>query len=391
MPRSAPGDIMEKVLLKPRNVLLVSNRVMHYRVSVYNFFWREFKRHGWEFSVMADRLQATNRNRVEFKLSLIPFKFQDYRRAILKSKPDVVILFLHLKDFIIWPLLHWLKLRRIPVVFWTKTRNLDAPDDTVRNALFSYVHHLCDGLILYTENLLSFVPEKERHKAFVANNTINFHDFPDVSETKEEIKHELGIPFRKVVLFAGRIGEEGNRKKVDHLISIFRGLERDDLGLVIVGSGMSNDLQSQINPKNTIYLGEVHDPQNLQISRIFKMADICSIPGHVGLGINQAFYFGLPMVTEEGKQPPEIGYLRPGRNGFMVPEDDVDALREKILFLADNDEARAQFSAHARKDILDHASVESMFEGFLKCVDSLCPEPSLETRRRIREEATHAD
>jgi glycosyltransferase involved in cell wall biosynthesis len=364
---------------------------MHYRVSVYNFFRREFNRHGWEFHVMADRLQTTNRNPLEFDLTLMPFKFKEYRRAVLKSKPDVVILFLHLKDVIIWPLLHWLKLRRIPVAFWTKTRNLDAPDDRLRNALFNYVHHLCDGLIIYTENLMDLVPTRERHKVFVANNTINFHDFPEVPETKEQIKLRLGIPFRKVVLFSGRIGEEGNRKKVDHLISIFRGLERDDLGLVIVGSGMSERLQAQINPKNTIYLGEVHDAENIQISRIFKMADICSIPGHVGLGINQAFFFGLPMVTEEGRQPPEICYLKPGRNGFIVPEDDVVALRERILYLADNDEARARFSANARQDILDHASIENMFGGFLKCVESLCPSPSLGPRRRIGGEATDAD
>jgi glycosyltransferase involved in cell wall biosynthesis len=126
-----------------------------------------------------------------------------------------------------------------------------------------------------------------------------------------------------------------------------------------------------MNPRNTVYLGEVHDPENLQISRIFKMADICSIPGHVGLGLNQALFFGLPVVTEEGRQPPEICYLKPGRNGFIVPEDDLVALRERILYLADNDDIRAQFSANARNDVLEHASVEGMCEGFLKCVEYL--------------------
>ena len=61
------------------------------------------------------------------------------------------------------------------------------------------------------------------------------------------------------------------------------------------------------------------------------MADVFAIPGHVGLGLNQAFYFGLPVVTEEGKHPPEIAYLKPGRNGFMVPENDLAALRPGSL------------------------------------------------------------
>jgi glycosyltransferase involved in cell wall biosynthesis len=135
---------------------------------------------------------------------------------------------------------------------------------------------------------------------------------------------------------------------------------------------MSPELQAGINPKNTRYLGEIHDPQNIQISRICKMADIASIPAHVGLGLNQAMYWGLPMVTEEGLQPPEIFYLENGRNGFIVPENDIAALRERILYLADDDEARARFSAHAREDIRKRASTERMFQGFLKAVETVC-------------------
>lgn len=167
----------------------------------------------------------------------------------------------------------------------------------------------------------------------------------------------------------GRIGEERNRKKVDHLIEMFREINRTDLGLVIVGSGLSDEHKARMNRQNTVYFGEVHDPGNVQISRIFKMADIASIPGHVGLGLNQAFYWGLPMVTEKGLQPPEICYLEHGRNGFIVPENDTAELRERILLLADNDALRARFSANAREDVMRRASPEGMFQGFLNCAE----------------------
>jgi glycosyltransferase involved in cell wall biosynthesis len=126
-----------------------------------------------------------------------------------------------------------------------------------------------------------------------------------------------------------------------------------------------------MNPRNTRYLGEVHDPENRQISRIFKAADVCSIPGHVGLGVNQAFFWGLPMVTEQGNQPPEIEYVQDGVNGYIVPEDDRRALRERLLFLIDNDEERHRMSENARRDILANASIEGMFQGFLSCVQHL--------------------
>jgi glycosyltransferase involved in cell wall biosynthesis len=118
-------------------------------------------------------------------------------------------------------------------------------------------------------------------------------------------------------------------------------------------------------------LGEIHDPKNIKISKIFKMADVFSIPGHVGLGLNQAFYWGLPVVTEDGLQPPEINYLVNGRNGFMVPHNDINQLREKILFLLEDDDIRQEFSKNARSDILKWGSIEGMFMGFRNCVDSL--------------------
>lgn len=352
-------------------VLLISNRVMHYRVSVYNYFWQHFREQGWDFVVLSNELQQQNRNTCQFEYIEQPFDFFTYRAHIQRLRPDVVILFLHLKDRILWPLIHWLKLSGIPVALWTKARNLDNPDDPLRNALFDYLHLISDGLILYTSSLTRFISQRHHRKIFFANNTINYEDFPYIPESKEEIKRNLGLPFQKVVLFVGRIGEEQNRKKVDHLIDLFREFDRPDLGLAIVGSGLSDEHRAHMNPLNTRYFGEVHDAENREISRIFKMADVCSIPGHVGLGLNQAFFWGLPMVTEQGNQPPEIEYLRDGENGFIVPEDDLHALKDRLLFLLDNDQERSRMSANAHRDILAHASIGGMFGGFLSCVQYL--------------------
>jgi glycosyltransferase involved in cell wall biosynthesis len=259
------------------------------------------------------------------------------------------------------------------MAFWTKTRNLDAAGSRLRGWMFDYMMRLHDGLILYSGDLLKNVPPSMRHKAFPANNTINFDDFPPVMESKSEIKCQLNIPFEKVVLFAGRMDVSGGRKRVDRLIEIFRNVGGRQVGLVIVGSGMKEEWKARMNPATTLYLGEVHDPQNVKISRIFKMADVFAIPGHVGLGLNQAFYFGLPVVTEEGNHPPEIAYLKPGRNGFMAPENDLLALRARIFELVDNDALRAEFSRNARHDILTEASTEVMFQGFLNCVQFMIP------------------
>ena len=344
---------------------------MHYRVTVYNYFARRFKEHGWEFIIRADQLQKQSTHPLEFDFKEIDFKFAKYKKEIKRINPDVVIVFLHLKDFIIWPLIHWLKLKRIPIAFWTKGRNLDNPDNKLSCLMYKYMHNIFDGIILYSKNEIKYINEKNRHKVSVANNTINFEDYPEIMESREQIKNEFGILFEKVVLSVGRMGEGGGRKKIHHLIEIFNDIKNDGIGLVIVGSGMTNDLLEKMNKENTIYLGEIHDPRHIQISKLFKMADIFSIPGHVGLGVNQAFYWGLPVVTMEGLQPPEIYYLINGRNGFIVPENDLNELKKKILFLLENNDVRKEFSQNARDDILENASVNNMFMGFKNCIDSL--------------------
>jgi glycosyltransferase involved in cell wall biosynthesis len=354
-----------------KKVLLISNRVMHYRVSVYNYFHRRFQEHGWELIVRSNELQKENPHPLRFDFAALEYDFGRYKQEIEKINPDCVIMFLHLKELIFWPLVYWLKFKKIPVVFWSKAMNYDKPNSLVSHSLYKHVHGLVDGLILYSKHELAHISKRHRHKVFIASNTINFEDYPDITESRAEIKKEFGIPFEKVVLSVGRMGVDGGRKKLDHLVAMFNGEMPAGVGLVIVGSGVSPELLKKMNKSNTVYLGQVHDPENIKISKIFKMSDVFSIPGHVGLGLNQALYWGLPVVTEDGGQPPEISYLINDRNGFIVPNNDVQELRNKILYLLEHNDVRQEFSRSAREDILHQASIEGMFGGFRQCVESL--------------------
>jgi glycosyltransferase involved in cell wall biosynthesis len=364
-----------------RKVLLISNKVFHYRVSNYNYFAQRFREIGWEFVVRANELERSNPYPPDFDFRVMEFRFADYRKEIERLNPDVVLLFLHLKNTIIWPLIHWLKARGTPVVYWNKGVNLEVRNPWLRNLPFYYVHALCDAIVLYSRHEVKDIRPPSRTKVFVATNTINFQAFPSISASKEELKRELGIPFKKVVLFVGRMR---GVKKVDHLITAFNEIEDPDCGCIIVGDPMGCDLPAMIRRNNVIHLGEVHDPDGIKISKIFKLSDLFVIPGEVGLGMNQAFYWGLPVVTEACFQPPEIHYLTEGRTGFIVPENDIPALKEKMLLLLQNDELRAKFSAAAREDILRDASIEKMFSGFRDCLIALTSPASALCARKFR-------
>jgi glycosyltransferase involved in cell wall biosynthesis len=342
---------------------------MHYRVSIYNYFHRRFLDHGWEFVVRGNELQEENPYHLSFDFKKIDLQFVHYKEEIKKINPSCVIVFLHLRDTMIWPLVYWLKLQGVPIVFWSKALNYDKPKSVVSYILYKYAHSLFDGLIIYSKHEMQHIAKKHWSKVFVASNTVNFNDYPEIKESKEEIKRELGVSFEKIVLSVGRMGVDGGRKKLDHLIEIFNGEMPKGVGLVVVGSGVGSEHSQKMNKANMLYLGQLHDSRNIKISKVFKMADVFSIPGHVGLGLNQALYWGLPVVTEEGSQPPEIAYLIHGRNGFIVPNNDIQELKRKILYLLENDEIREKFSRDAKRDILASASIENMFEGFRQCVE----------------------
>ena len=68
-------------------------------------------------------------------------------------------------------------------------------------------------------------------------------------------------------------------------------------------------------------------------------------------------------------QPPEIQYLRPGVNGFLVNEDDIQELWRKVLELLGDDQLRQSFSTNARQTLFKEAPIDGMFQGFLNCAE----------------------
>ncbi|VUX55646.1 conserved protein of unknown function [uncultured Woeseiaceae bacterium] len=101
------------------------------------------------------------------------------------------------------------------------------------------------------------------------------------------------------------------------------------------------------------------------------MADIFSIPGKMGLGINQAMYWGLPVVTEDVRHSPEISYVANDVNGFVVQKHNANELAEKINYLLSHPKIYQQFSSSARSSIIENASIDIMCNGFIEAIQSV--------------------
>jgi glycosyltransferase involved in cell wall biosynthesis len=237
------------------------------------------------------------------------------------------------------------------------------PENRIKGLLYKTVHTLSDTILLYSRNETKYISKKHHNKVFVANNTINFKTIPTIIESKEELKIKYKIPFKKVLLFVGRIQK---RKRLDILVDYFSTLDHSDYGLVIVGKNIPEELFEKIKySKNIIYFGEVYK----DIDDFFKLSDIFCIPGTNGLGINHAMFWGLPVLTLNVKHNPEIFYLKNGINGYIL-DTPID-LFDKIKELFENEKEQKRLSINAYKIIREEASIEVMAKGFIDSLNYL--------------------
>ena len=94
------------------------------------------------------------------------------------------------------------------------------------------------------------------------------------------------------------------------------------------------DFIKKYKTKNIIFKG--HRPQN-ELYRYYSQGSVFVMPSiHDGFGmvINQAMACGLPVVCTENTGGPDV--IEDGKEGFIVPIRDVEALKERILYLYEN-------------------------------------------------------
>ena len=93
-------------------------------------------------------------------------------------------------------------------------------------------------------------------------------------------------------------------------------------------------------------------------------ARLMLMPAAVGLGILDAFVFGLPVVsTDHHHQGPEFGYLEHGSNG-IVTRADVEDYASGIVQLLQDPARLERMREHSGQDAL-HYSIEGMTERFV--------------------------
>lgn len=342
-----------------KRVLLISNRVFHYREKVYNDFSKLFQRDGFEFHVMSNEFQDVG-YQFQFEAHVVPFTVKEYCRKIDEIHPSVVIVFLHLKDKIYIPVIQYCKRKHIPVIFWNKPVSVTDPNNSIKNMLYHYIHSTCDAIITYTPDMIPFFQEKNRKKLFVGYNTLSFSDIDKTKyQNPQQVKDKYGIKEKNVILYVSRMLPY---KRPDLLVDLFA--HEKNVAVVLMGAGMTNTLQEKINAAdNVYYLGQKYGDEG---NEIFSMADIFSTPGNIGLSVNEALFWNIPIALLEGKHAPEIYYMKDGKTGFFAK--DENSFKTRVLDLLNNPAELNRMRKECQKEYEAEVSIERMYKGFIDAI-----------------------
>lgn len=139
-------------------------------------------------------------------------------------------------------------------------------------------------------------------------------------------------------------------KGVQYLLRAFTELALPKSELLLVGS-LGDDMKSILKKYDGSFKWIGHVPQNelrshYSQSSVFAMA---SVQEGLALVQLQAMACGLPVVATTNTGAEDI--VRDGKDGFIVPIRDIEALKEKILYLYEHPEEREQMGRSAREHV----------------------------------------
>jgi glycosyltransferase involved in cell wall biosynthesis len=348
-----------------KNVLMLHYSLLFYRIPIYNKLAEQLKGKGINLILWCTSIERQNET-IEFET--IENRKLNYRNlySVIKEKKVVnVINFLRMSDpghlFYIYSVL-LAKIMGSRVTFYGHGMNLKYRNSFIIRSGYNIMYLLFDRIILYTPNETELFWPVHHKKISIAYNTLDLMDREKIKPllSADEFRKKNNIRHTKLVLFCGRIED---RKKLNILIDLFLDNRiNGSTGLVIVGAGLSDEDSKKIGKAGNIYyLGPIYERN--EISQVFNACDLFCIPGHIGLGLVEGFYWGLPVLTTGlSFHAPEIYYMRNGHNGYLLK--DADELMVKINELTSNNNLLEVLSHNARQTYLKEASVNRMLAGF---------------------------
>jgi glycosyltransferase involved in cell wall biosynthesis len=231
----------------------------------------------------------------------------------------------------------------------------------------------CDSFLAYGSNAADYLIRygANESKVVVGCNTIAVNYFiaesSQLAWQKEEIKREKKWP-AKIILFSGQLIP---RKNLDVLLEALKKIDKDDIGLVILGDGpLRNNYVAwcRKNQLKNVFFEGFRPVEDLPI--YYATADIFVMPSLRevwGLVVNEAMASGLPVLCSN-KAGVANDLVKDEFNGYTFDPKDSYGLKNMLVVLL-NDEKKRKKMGRNSLQIIRNCTPEKYAEDLLKAID----------------------
>lgn len=302
--------------------------------------------------------------------------FQNVTPHLLEKRPSTVIVRGGIRQFHLFPLLLFYKLWGIPLLVWGQGYSRKR-DFRPRRHLIDRTHlsvvQLSDAYVCYNEKIKETLTQYcSSEKLFVASNTLSVEEHLKTrrqleSLGREAIHRQLNLECQQYLCFIGRLQP---RKRLDYLLEVYRCLisKSDiDVGLIIIGEGPERSkVEAEVERRGLTDVHLVGAQYGEDAGRYLVASDAMVMPGWLGLAVNHALAYGLPIVSQHGiAHAPESIHVKHGKTGWFAEANQRDEMVEGIEELLVQKEAyRERCLQYARNNL----TMDSMMKGFERAI-----------------------
>jgi len=299
-------------------------------------------------------------------------------RALSNFKPDVVVVYGYNS---ISPLLGilWAGFRKIPLLLRSDSNALDEPGKSrlllaLKKPFLRWLTERAAAfLAIGTLNRLYWLkygaaPERILLGRYAVDNDYFQTQAASYGGARQRIRDEKGWKQPYLVLYVGRLVP---CKRVDLVIEAMRRLsaKRSDIALLIVGEGVERkalERRAQALPQ-VFFLG-FQDYGDLP--KYYGVADLFVLPSETepwGLVVNEAIASGLPVIATR-KVGAAHDLITEGENGYLVPENDVEAMASAIDQACQSKERLRALGERSQQSVASW-NYHATLEGFHRALD----------------------
>ena len=249
-----------------------------------------------------------------------------------------------------------------------------------------------DNLLLYTESEVEEMAGEgwKRSLLYYLNNTIDESKIVDAvreycgdsqidiltareSTMVQQFREKHNFTGKVNLIYCGRLTEKSELHTLIISIAALSLEEQEKIQVNIIGDGsikeeyvrLSEELAVQ---QNLNWLGAIYEEGEL--ASWFLSADYFIYPGAIGLSLNHAMAYALPIITHDDKkkQMPEFFFLKESINGLLYESGNIESLKDLLISLSTVE--NSDLSNNAYKTMHHTYSFEKMVQNFINCLKS---------------------